>query len=208
MGKGTEWPKQSSYNRFCLSLLDRSIEDLSDHGAWKELTESTLQLVECLCSASKFETWIKWLLCIYDLSILSPRGRPLRICGAFDFSEEFLFKAPPRGPKIWSNLIKYPPLACIASVSVRLGSKESRNGILPARNWGKSQNKKEGVGEGEGGFPSFPSLSPSLVILCPWTQLKRLLRKLIPHLVNGLRTLDSLTKSDSISSTIHTIPTK
>ena len=40
-------------------------------------------------------------------------------------------------------------LACVASVSVGLGSKErQRNGILPARNWGESQNKNEGVGEG------------------------------------------------------------
>ena len=43
-------------------------------------------------------------------------------------------------------------LACVASVSVGLGSKERpRNGILPARNWGESQNKKEGVGEGNEG---------------------------------------------------------
>ena len=43
-------------------------------------------------------------------------------------------------------------VACVASVSVALGSKERpRNGILPARNWGKSQNKKEGVGEGKEG---------------------------------------------------------
>ena len=43
-------------------------------------------------------------------------------------------------------------LACVASVSVGLGSKERpRNGILPARNWVESQNKKEGVGEGKEG---------------------------------------------------------
>ena len=27
----------------------------------------------------------------------------------------------------------------------------NRNGILPTRNWGESQNKKEGVGEGKEG---------------------------------------------------------
>ena len=43
-------------------------------------------------------------------------------------------------------------LACVASVSVGLKSKERpRNGILPARNWDESQNKKEGVGEGKEG---------------------------------------------------------
>ena len=43
-------------------------------------------------------------------------------------------------------------VACVASVSVGLGSKERpRNGILPAQNWGESQNKKEGVGEGKEG---------------------------------------------------------
>ena len=41
-------------------------------------------------------------------------------------------------------------LACIASISVGLGSKERPvNGILPAQNWGESRNKKEGVGEGK-----------------------------------------------------------
>ena len=41
-------------------------------------------------------------------------------------------------------------VACVASVSVGLASKERpRNGILPARNWAESQNKKEGVGEGK-----------------------------------------------------------
>ena len=35
-------------------------------------------------------------------------------------------------------------LACVASVSVGLGSKERpKNGILPSRNWGESQNKKQ-----------------------------------------------------------------
>ena len=55
-----------------------------------------------------------------------------------------------------------------------------RNGILPWRNWGESQNKKEGVGEGKEGFPS-PSPSPLFfhaVILCPWAPRKRLLRRL------------------------------
>ena len=43
-------------------------------------------------------------------------------------------------------------VACVASVSVGLGSKERpSNGILPARNWDESQNKKEGVGEGKEG---------------------------------------------------------
>ena len=40
----------------------------------------------------------------------------------------------------------------VASVSVGLGRKDRPwNGILPARNWGESQNKKEGVGEGKEG---------------------------------------------------------
>ena len=39
-----------------------------------------------------------------------------------------------------------PKVACVASVSVGFRGKERpRNGILPARNWGESQNKKEGV---------------------------------------------------------------
>ena len=47
-------------------------------------------------------------------------------------------------------------LACIASISMGLGSKErpkewNRNGVLPAQNWGKGQNKKEGMGEGKEG---------------------------------------------------------
>ena len=29
------------------------------------------------------------------------------VCGAFDFSEEFLVKIPIMGPQIWSNWIKY-----------------------------------------------------------------------------------------------------
>ena len=41
-------------------------------------------------------------------------------------------------------------VACIASVSMGLGTKERpRNGILLARNWGESQNKKEGLEEGK-----------------------------------------------------------
>ena len=40
-----------------------------------------------------------------------------------------------------SNLFIWEPIACIASVFVGLGSKErSRNGILPAQNWGESGN--------------------------------------------------------------------
>ena len=31
----------------------------------------------------------------------------------------------------------------------RKTKERNRNGILPARNWGESQNKKEGVGEGK-----------------------------------------------------------
>ena len=43
-------------------------------------------------------------------------------------------------------------LACVASVSVGLGTIERpKNGILPARNWVESQNKNEGVGEGKEG---------------------------------------------------------
>ena len=52
---------------------------------------------------------------------------------------------------MFSSLIAFY-VTCVASVSVGLGSKERpRNGILPARNWGESQNKKEGVGEGKEG---------------------------------------------------------
>ena len=48
-------------------------------------------------------------------------------------------------------------VACVASVSVGLGSKErQRNGILPARNWVESQNKKEGGGEGRKRLQSNP----------------------------------------------------
>ena len=37
-------------------------------------------------------------------------------------------------------------LACVASVFVGLGSKERpRNGILRARNWDESQNKKKNI---------------------------------------------------------------
>ena len=49
------------------------------------------------------------------------------------------------GPKL---LTVKGRLACVASVSVGLGSKERpRNSILPAQNWGESQNKKERVGK-------------------------------------------------------------
>ena len=53
-----------------------------------------------------------------------------------------------------STRIKAPDrLACVARVSVGLGSKERpSHGILPARNWGESQNKKEGVGERKAGY--------------------------------------------------------
>ena len=47
------------------------------------------------------------------LSMLSLRGGgggTPGMCGAFDFSEEFLVKIPPWGPKIGSNQIKYPHL--------------------------------------------------------------------------------------------------
>ena len=46
-------------------------------------------------------------------------------------------------------------LACVASISVGLGSKERGGatnrmfGVLPAQKWGESQNKKQGVGEGK-----------------------------------------------------------
>ena len=37
-------------------------------------------------------------------------------------------------------------------VGEQRNSKElNRNGVLPARNWGESQNKKEGKGRGGGG---------------------------------------------------------
>ena len=36
----------------------------------------------------------------------------------------------------------------------RKTKERNRNGILPARNWGESQNKKEGVGEGKEGNAS------------------------------------------------------
>ena len=50
---------------------------------------------------------------------------------------------------MFSSLIAFY-VTCVASVSVGLGSKERpRNGILPARNWGESQNKR-GSGGGEG----------------------------------------------------------
>ena len=40
-------------------------------------------------------------------------------------------------------------IACVASVSLRLGSKERpRNGILPARNWDESKIRKKGWGRG------------------------------------------------------------
>ena len=58
------------------------------------------------------------------------------------------FKALVRKFFLWISIL----LACVASVSVWLGSKERpRNGILPARNWGESQNKKEGEGEKKDG---------------------------------------------------------
>ena len=40
---------------------------------------------------------------VMDLSMLSPRGRTPGICGAFDFSEEFLVKIPTVGSQ---NLVK------------------------------------------------------------------------------------------------------
>ena len=40
---------------------------------------------------------------VMHLSMLSPRGGTLGICGAFDFSEEFLVKIPIVGPQ---NLVK------------------------------------------------------------------------------------------------------
>ena len=41
---------------------------------------------------------------------------------------------------------------CFRGVGEQRKTKErNRNGILPARNWGESQNKKEGVGEGKEG---------------------------------------------------------
>ena len=41
------------------------------------------------------------LVVIMHLSMLSPRGGTLGICGAFDFSEEFLVKIPTVGPQNW-----------------------------------------------------------------------------------------------------------
>ena len=41
--------------------------------------------------------------CIIHLSMLSPREGTPGICGAFDFSEEFLVKNPTVGPE---NLVK------------------------------------------------------------------------------------------------------
>ena len=50
-----------------------------------------------------------------------------------------------------NKIVFTPPgatVACLGSVSAGFRSKERpRNGILPARNWGESQNKKEGLGE-------------------------------------------------------------
>ena len=59
-------------------------------------------------------------------------------------------------------------LACEASVSVGFRSKERpRNGILPARNWGESQQKKEGVGERKEGNAVF-FLPPTPLSFLTW----------------------------------------
>ena len=38
---------------------------------------------------------------VMHLSMLSPRGGTPGICGAFDFSEDFLVKVPTVGPQNW-----------------------------------------------------------------------------------------------------------
>ena len=64
-------------------------------------------------------------------------------------------------------------VACVASISVGFRSKERpRNGILPAQNWGESQNKKEGVGERkEGMLPDKPLDFENLSSVCQRTGL-------------------------------------
>ena len=43
----------------------------------------------------------KLLAFVMHLSMLSPRGGTPGICGAFDFSEDFLVKVPTVGPQNW-----------------------------------------------------------------------------------------------------------
>lgn len=47
---------------------------------------------------------------VIHLSMLSPRGWPWAHVGHLTFLKNFWSKSPPRGPKIWSNQIKYTHL--------------------------------------------------------------------------------------------------
>ena len=47
---------------------------------------------------------------------VKPEGGTPGICGAFDFSEDFLVKVPTVGPQNWINQIKYPHLREVISL--------------------------------------------------------------------------------------------
>ena len=68
-----------------------------------------IMFLVCLCIVMQLAPSFLCLCChtpsvtVTHLSMLSPRGGTLGICGAFDFSEEFLVKIPTVGPQ---NLAK------------------------------------------------------------------------------------------------------